>query len=296
MKIAHLILAHTATEQLERLINRLKHEDAHFFIHVDKKSDIRPFEKLEVMPNVRLVCNRVKVFWGGFSQVQATLNGMKEIMGSGTKFDYINLMSGMDYPIKSTRFIHDFLQDNPGNIYMRCEPIMEQWKEAATRITGYHLANINFPGKYKVERALNRLMPPRTLRNAMTAVGRSQWFTISGESVAYILEYVKANPWITRFFKLSWGADEIFFHTILYNSPYRQAIQSDNLTYTDWSRGGASPKLLAADDIKALLQTDKLFARKFDQQKEGFILDTLDNIHNSGRKIALKKYQRSLAV
>lgn len=296
MKIAHLILAHTAPQQLERLVKRLRHTDAYFFIHIDAKSDIKPFKYLSDIHNVRFVNKRVRVYWGGYSQVQASINGFKEIMASGIEFDYVNLLSGMDYPIKSTSYIHDFLTDNPGKVFMHCVPIMEQWKEAASRITGYHLANVNFPGKYKAEHIINKLMPSRSLRGGMVAAGRSQWFTASAASIKYIIDYVNNNPWIARFFKLSWGADEIMFHTILYNSPFREAIQSDNLTYTDWTRGGASPKLLSTDDLRELQQTDKLFARKFDERKEGYVMDLLDHMHGAERAIKLMPYKQPLAV
>lgn len=296
MKIAHLILAHTAPQQLQRMISRLKHPDAHFFIHVDKKSDIRPFEVLEEIPNVRLVVNRVKVYWGGYSQVQATLNGCTEIMASGIKFDYINLMSGQDYPIKSTAYIHDFLADNPSKIFMHCEPVMEVWKEATSRVTGYHLANFSFAGKHRIEQLLNKYLPARRLRQGMIAAGRSQWFTASADSVAYILDYVKNNPWIVRHFKLSWGADELMFHTILYNSPFRSAIQADNLMYTDWAEHKASPKTLSMDDLPALRQTDKLFARKFSEQHDHFILDVLDKSHATPISISPTYFKMHIAV
>jgi hypothetical protein len=101
-----------------------------------------------------------------------------------------------------------------------------------------------------------------------------------------VLDYVKNNPWIARHFKLSWGADELMFHTILYNSPFRQAIQADNLMYTDWAEHKASPKTLSMDDLPALRQTDKLFARKFSEQHDHFILDILDKSHATPIRIS----------
>src|SRR5271170_7757286 len=114
MRLAHLILAHTNPEQLSRLIGRLTHDGSDIYVHVDLKTDITPFLPIKESWHVFFIENRVKVNWAGYSQVQSIVNGFKEILGSGKKYDYINLLSGQDYPIKSTEEIHSFLTNNPG--------------------------------------------------------------------------------------------------------------------------------------------------------------------------------------
>ena len=52
MTLAYLISAHTDAPQLKRLVETL-HPDAHFFIHIDKKSDITPFQALLPQDNVQ---------------------------------------------------------------------------------------------------------------------------------------------------------------------------------------------------------------------------------------------------
>src|SRR6185312_12543845 len=108
MKIAHLILAHAAPEQLTRLVKRLWHKDASFFIHLDSKADIEPFSELAGMGHVIFVQPRINVRWGAYSIVQATINGFEAIHTSGQKYDFVNLLSGADYPLRSTQYIHDF--------------------------------------------------------------------------------------------------------------------------------------------------------------------------------------------
>ena len=71
----------------------------------------------------------------------------------------------------------------------------------------------------------------------------------------------------------------MIFQTILHNSPHKVAIVNDNLVYTDWSAGGASPKVLTMGDADKLLSSDKLFARKFSVSADSEILDYLDK-HN----------------
>lgn len=278
MKIAHLILCHSNPGQIERLIRRLQHPDAWFYIHVDNKAMLEPFLPLEALPNTVLVKNRVDVYWGGYSIVQATLNGFTEILASGISFSYINLMSGQDYPIKSTNDIHSFFAANPDKAFMHTLSVMQEWQEAIPRITKYHLVNFHFPGRYKVEKVINTIMPSRRFPGSLTPVGRSQWLTITSEQTAYILNYLATNKQFVNFFKLSWAPDEMIFQTILYNSPFKNNIVNNNLRYIDWSQGGASPKLLRMEDADALRASDKLFARKFNPAEDSAILDYLDKI------------------
>ena len=158
MKIAHLILIHENPLQIKRLIKRLAHPDADFYVHIDLKTDINPFLSLQSQ-NIKFIVNRVRVRWGAYSIVQATVNGLEEILRTGNIYDYINLMSGQDYPLKSTTEIHCFLENNPNKAFMDTLSIENEWKEAIHRITKYHLSEYTFFGKYTLEKWLNLLLP-----------------------------------------------------------------------------------------------------------------------------------------
>jgi hypothetical protein len=90
-----------------------------------------------------------------------------------------------------------------------------------------------------------------------------------------MLAFLKGHPGVVRFFKYVWGADELIFSTVLYNSPYKDKIE-DNLVYIDWSEGVANPKLLTVGDFAALVASDKLFARKFDTEKDEAVMSRLE--------------------
>ena len=260
-------------------MGKLMHEDADFYIHVDKKTDITPFFSLVDKGNVFFIQNRVKVSWGSYSIVQATINGFEEILAPGVTYGHINLLSGQDYPIKPTSSIHSFLDAHPQKTFMHFLNVETEWQEAIPRIRRYYLTNYDLPfGSYKAEQALNAVMPSRKLPDGIVAMGRSQWFTITPECAAYIVKYIKEQPWVSKFFKLSWAPDELIFQTILYNSPLRETMVNDNLLYVDWSKGTASPKVLTMEDAGALKASDKLFARKFNTSTDSNILDYLDKM------------------
>ncbi|GAB3897689.1 beta-1,6-N-acetylglucosaminyltransferase [Larkinella knui] len=276
MKLAHLILAHAQPDQLDRLIQALQHPDADFYIHVDRKTDLEAFRNLLKHRNVYFVKKREKVYWGAYSMVQATLNGFEEIIASGVPYGYINLLSGQDYPLKSPDFIHDFLEKQAGTQFMDYLSVMKEWQEAIPRVKKYHLIHYSIPGKYALEKLLNTVLPERKSPEKLTFVGRSQWFTITFEAVKYIVRYLKEHPNVSRFFKMTWGVDELVFQTLLYNSAFKPAMRNDNLRYIDWSEGKASPKTLTVADEALLRSSGKLFARKFNSTTEPEIMDILD--------------------
>ena len=279
MRLAHLILTHTNPAQLNRLVERLAHTDADFYIHVDLKADIAPFIEANKNNNVHFVIKRVLVNWAGYSMVQATLNGLKEILNSGKIYDYINLLSGQDYPIKSTAQIHSFLEANPGKVFMKSLSVEKEWQEALPRITKYHMPDAKFPGKYKALSILNKLIPRSKIPGGLVPVGKSQWFTITMPCAAYIVDYLKEHRNLARFFKNSWAPDEMIFQTILNGSRFKEDMVNDNLLYADWSRGNASPKILTMADAEILERSDKLFARKFNPEIDTEILDHLDKLN-----------------
>ncbi len=276
MKIAHLILAHNNPLQLQKLVKRLLYKDDAVYIHLDKKVSAEQYHFLKSLGNVYFINNRVLVTWGANSIVDATINSFEEIVNSGIDYNYINLLSGCDYPLQRPQVIHSFFEQQAGKTFMSYMPIMDEWHEAIPRITSYHLNDYNFKGRFAIQKLANKLLPKRTMPNGLVAVGHSQWFTASAQCVKYILDYWKQNANFRRFIKLTWGPDEFVFQTILHNSPYRQNLVNNNLRYIDWSAGGASPKTFTIDDKEALLSTDKLFARKFDLEKHADIIELID--------------------
>lgn len=274
MRTAHLILAHKNPLQLERLIVALQHPSFYFYIHIDKKTDAKPFEYLSRYDRVFFVKNRTKIFWAGYGTIQATVNGIEEILQE--QYDYINVISAQDFPIKTADNIYDYLTAKQGKEFITCELVPDEWQEAEVRIKKYHFINWRIPGKYVLEKLVNRILPERKFPLEYIIAGRANWFTITNAAARYLLEFIKSHPEIVRFFKYSWGADELFFSTILYNSRFKNQIEN-NLVYVDWSERKAHPKILRTEDYEALISSDKLFARKFDIEADSTILKMLEN-------------------
>jgi hypothetical protein len=276
MKIAHLILAHTQPDQLETLIRKLSHPDADFYIHIDAKNNATKFASMQNAPNIHYIKNRVNIKEGTYSMVQAILNAFEEIIASGIYYDYINLLSGQDYPLRKASFIHQYFALHLGKQFMEFYSIYDTWQEAIPHFTKYHLINCNVPGKYKLERVINMLTPKRRMPQNMEPVGCSKWFAITLPAAKYIVRYLEDYPGVTRFFKLTWAPEEFIFQTILYNSVYKSLMVNDNLRCKDRKEAKQNFKTEVIKDMPVSEQSDCLFARKTNLHNEEELINRID--------------------
>jgi hypothetical protein len=279
-RVAHLILAHAHPAQLDRLIKRLNHVNGYVFIHLDAKIDIDPFLFLEKKhTNCVLLKDRYSINWGGYSMIHATLRSMEAILKSHS-FDFIQLMSGSDYPTKPIADYHEMLYRHKGKSFMEVVDDHSDWsKDSKDKITYYHLVDKRFPGRYWVQWSINGIAPRRRFPSELVFKGRSQWMTLDHAHVQYVLDFEKNNPKIIRYFKYTWGADEYFFQSILYASPFRKDLINNNWNYILWTKGKASPEILTISDLPQLLEHPSFFGRKFDPNKSKELMDELDQLH-----------------
>ena len=277
MRLAHLILAHNNPFQLERLIKRLSTNRADGYIHLDKKTSVSEFMHLSLLPNVFFIANRTDIEWGNYSMVDGTIKSFTEILQTNIKYSHINLLSGHDYLLKPARDLENFLFENTAKNYLEYLSINNEWQESKERITKYNLGDLKIPFKYILQKWVNQLFPDRTIPNQMEPFGRSQWMTLTPQAIKYVIEYLKNNPKALRFFKRTWGVDEVIFQTILLNSPLKDSIINNNLRFIEFEKNAVNPKVLTQADAKNLLDSGKFIARKFSLEQSSEIIQLLDN-------------------
>jgi hypothetical protein len=276
MRVAHLILTYTDPELTERLIRKTQHRNADFYIHVDRKVDINRYLHLRGFNQVYFIKNRKDLRWAGFSTVLATFGCIKEIVSSGIRYGFINLLSGQDYPLKTASELDSFFQKNMGREYLSYCDFKNDWKEGLLRIENYFLNDYDLPGKYVIEKVLRNILPKRKLPYGLQPYGKSMFWILSPEAAMFVVNKIEGDKKLKRFLSLCWGTDEFVFQTILMNSPFRQKVINNNYRYIDWSAGGANPKTLDLSDASALLNSDMLYARKFDLALCHEIIDFID--------------------
>jgi len=272
-RVAHLILTHKNPDQLVKLVTALNHPRMDCYIHVDAKTQIRPFElQLNGLPNVHFIKSRVSIYWAGYGTIQATLNGIQEILSQRQSYDYIHVMSGQDFPIKSCDYLLDFLKVNYGKEFF--DYLHPRWPaNIETRYNRYHLINLRVPGRYKLENLLNRMLPHRNFFFSGPVFGSSNWFMITEGCARYMIDQIQKNKKLVRYFKFVWGADEFLFINLIMRSPFKNNVEGSGIHYMEWEGGDAHAKILTIDDLGILKSSDMLFARKFDIEVDSLIID-----------------------
>jgi hypothetical protein len=296
MRIAYVILAHKLPEQLVRLVRKLDTKEDSFFIHIDKKADDETYkrisEPLRSFKNVRfldrLVCN-----YGDFTHVGATLHGIQEIITSGFQYDYVILLTGQDYPIKTNGYIRQVLEKCDSKSFMEyfTLPSNEHWKNengGLDRLNYWHFnirgRSLSFPKKGGFEQsfldsvgsAMAGILPARRkIPLNYNLFGGSAYWCLSRECIEYLNKFVRENAAFVRFFRHVLLPEEIFFQTVLLNSPLADRLVNDNLRCINWT-GSWHPEIFRLKDFKTFINTDGLFARKFDTSIDAEVLDEID--------------------
>ena len=88
---------------------------------------------------------------------------------------------------------------------------------------------------------------------------------------------MQTNKSFVNFFRYVDGPDEMFFQTLLLSSPLKDRIVNDNLFFIDWENPNPTrPRVFEKCDFERLVNSPKLFARKFDATRDSEILDLLE--------------------
>lgn len=288
---AILITAYTEWDLLLRLVR--KFDDAfNIYIHIDAKTSIPALVKLELgtISNIRFVGQVYKVNWGGIRHVDAIIYLCNQALNDAAN-TYFHLISGADYPLYPTRFLHEL---NTQYNYLETFPLPSpNWEGGGyNRVRYYHLLDnldIKKGGEYKkylesIEKqrrsGIQRVIPNYPL------YGGSTWWSLSRNCLEYIIQN-SCNLYSSLVD--TFVPEEILFPTISQYYPAPETLVNRNLRYIDWNeRNGNIPAVLDMSDLTFMMQGPFLFARKFSHLSE----NTLDKIDSLQDKIRLSDFKK----
>lgn len=297
-KHAFLIAAHHEFELLEKLIILLDHPNHDIYLHVSQTAgdfDEERFRNLTKYSKVYFV-QRIKVAWGGFSQIRYEMTLLKAAVKGD--YDYYHLLSGVDLPIKSMDYIHDFFEKNAGKELIHfCSPESTATPAIYKRVSVYHLLQ-EWVGREEgllwfVEKVLIKLQEMigvNRIRGHMDTIGYGcNWFSITHQLAYYLVEREEE---INSRFRFCFCGDEVFLQTMFRESPFREnAYVYDEtkpnsyqncMRYVDWERG--KPYVFRLEDFDDLISSPYLFARKFDIDVDREIIDRIFDYFTTGRQ------------
>jgi len=246
--------------------------------------------RLDGRENVRFL-PRFRCNWGGFGIVRATLEGLRFAVDQGLAFDYLALLSGQDYPIKTNEYVRDFLARREGISFIQHEPFpFAAWEAHGCgwdRVRYWHIRVLDRHLIFPRERASFRFRPLTPLWNLLVRLfpaerrfpkglhpfGGAQFWCLHRRHVLQVYDFIGGNPAFVRFFRFVDVPDEIFFQTVIGNSVPESELHNDTLTHVPWNRPGAT---LVGTDFSAIRSSPHLFARKFDPTIDPEVIDRID--------------------
>lgn len=310
--INYIVLGHKNPRQIKRLIGKLYTDEFFFYvyIHIDSNTDIGSIkQELSGFDNLLFLEGKKRHpgIWGDLGIVLATIEVLKQIIADGRN-GYCVLLSGQDYPIKDKVYIENFFRQNYGTNYISVFPLpADCWLNSAQRINYYKINKSSKRGDFAllpsvfqkefytagtivlikellIARKFSfvfKVFRKRKFPQYLKPYGGDQWWALPIETVKKIIEFIDNNPDYLNYHKYSLLPDEMFFHSIFmsFNKDRKLLMRQPSVTYVNWSRPERSlPVTFTENDFEELstLPGDKLFARKFDIDKDQLILDLLD--------------------
>lgn len=297
MNIAYLISAHTDAPQLKRLVEAL-HRDAHFFIHIDAKSDITPFTSIIKGDNIHFISKRYDVRWGTIIEVWYQMQLIKAAIDYPLSFDRIFFLSGMDYPLWSNERITQYLEGiGDKEILMGVDMTHPQTsgQQHDLYTTARPFFNISFLSNKANERLgiLSRRIlravgyrKSLTLPNGWTLYKGSAWWCISEPLAQHILSVFQDNMQVTQYFRSSFGSAETFIQTaamndpawaercIIAEGPYTTLADLTPLHFIDYV---PVIKVMDESDYSRLMESGRMFTRKLLSGKSDKLVEMIEN-------------------
>ena len=278
---AYLITAHNNFQALEKLISLLDDPRNDIYMNLDKKAKKVNKNGFKTKNSSLYFIKRINVRWGGFSQIKCELSLLKAAYKKN--YDYYHLLSGADLPLKTQDYIHDFFIKNKGKEFIHFDNYQYD-NTNNERIMFYHFFQNTKHTKIKSRlriKLLNfqKMIGINRIKSVKTGFQKgSNWFSITDNFAGYILSNEK---WVKKVFRFTRCADEIFVQTLAWNSIYRENLYNKEfnnnylscMRYIDWNRG--NPYIWRNEDYDELINSEYLFARKFDYNTDKDIINRI---------------------
>lgn len=323
LRLLYAVLAHDDPASTIRLMDAL-YEPGHLFvIHVDgKEASDETYRQLvdyaATRDHVHVLCaaRRVRVNWGGFSMVNATLQILHyafcvdEVDCTPLEFHKVVHLASSSYPLASNTEIRSTITDYPLDanflhvILKPLRPPRTSWS--------YFVECDDFVHRiYRLESLQNST-------SGMELYTSSQWFIMSREFAEYIAE-ARPGTFVHQFLEYVQHvvvADETFFGTVLRHTKFCTTHHNSNFLHLQFDRWesdlpegkrderkcmmkdpdhcGRSPTTMTTDYADILELTSDLFARKFVDLVDSQVKDIVDEwrVKREADPEAIKNFQQ----
>ena len=268
-KQAYLVIAHKADFVFRTLIQMLDHPKNDIFIHMDAKTkSYDPAETEKLVKHSRIFhTKRVKVSWGGYSQVEAAMILLEAATSQG-HYGHYHVISGQCLPIKTQDEIIAFFEEHKEAEFVSHGEKFnhEQWVRYYYPFKGYRWRrSILLRVITKICIIVQKIIGVHMNKDINFQKG-ADWISITDAFARYILG---KRDWIKNIFYNTFMPCEMYSQTTIINSPFKnnlfreEAIRRglpQHMRLIDWKRG--KPYVFKMSDLEEIRNSPAMFARK----------------------------------
>jgi hypothetical protein len=286
VRVAYLVLSHRNPGQVLRLVRALAEGPAAaVLVRHDQRVSRLGAAEVEAAGG-ELVDDGIELEWGAWSQLEAILGGLRR--AAELRPDWALVLSGQDYPLRPMADIEADLAASDadamlGSVREADDRRPEGDDEFFLRVAYRHYRRPRrLPHLPRVLRPLVyvRDLPPlvgvrRLRRPGVRLYFSADWVTLGSRGLAAVLA-AREDRRLLRPFRGMPIPSEAFFASVLLNDPGLR-VERDHRRFLTFSGPGVPhPETLTTADLEAALGSGADFARKFDSEVDGRVLDLLD--------------------
>ncbi|MDB5256294.1 MAG: glycosyl transferase family protein [Chitinophagaceae bacterium] len=290
MKQALLITAYKDFDHLTDIIQFFDDESFECYIHIDKKHfpNETVVQKIRSFRQVKFVSDYYTVNWGGRNHLRSCLLLAEEALKNSDTI-YFHLISGQDFPIKDLAYFKSFATQSDRRDYLTYHKMpYKNWVHGGmNRVEYYNFYDIfdakknaqwivrfiAWQQKIGFKRRISSRVPP--------LYAGDTWWSLTKETLQHVIDYTSKQPYLLNRMKYTFCAEEMYFQTVIMNSPYATNVVNDNLRYIDWTSGRsvspAHPAVLDNTDFDKMKNSTALFGRKFESPVSDKLKQMLKN-------------------
>lgn len=282
MRFAYLIMAHHRFDVLKLLLNDLDDVRNDIYLHIDSESEA-DIDSIKACVTVsRLVCiRRRRVYWGDVSQIECVIDLLKASVSDGYH-DYYHFLAGVELPVPSQDAIHRFFEAHQGKEFIGFDTANgpEQYLDRVMYRHYFRKYERRYNRYTKRLLLLGERLLARQIQKGKNRIrghedyyrkGDAKWSVTHDLALHFIARYPEMKP----VYRWSYCGDELFFQTEVYHSRFYENVYNkedefaSSMRYAVWTGQGR----LTMQDVVTLIQSGRLFARKFESEDAAKIFE-----------------------
>ena len=314
VRVCYYMQTHARPAQIIRLVELIKEGSPDSVVLIDHDASRVSLDHgmFRSLPGVHVINGPGG--YGDFSHLDRYFAGIDWLDAHGVEFDWLQNLTGHDYPLRPIADIERVLAESSVDGYLQYAPVFPErtapdadWGagpqyrlcspfDTAMRFDYRHRwIGRPTPAKQRWLRPvmiLNLIQPWVRVSLGFSTVGIRRKSTIfdddficyggsffcalTAHCVRYAREFARENPNIVAFFRTMPAPDEVFLQTVLVNSGKFRFVP-DGKHYIDFSRSRNNhPKTLGVADLPSMIASGAHWARKFDPSLDSEVLEILD--------------------